>query len=768
MQPLILRLLVLLCASYFLWQQWQLLLPLQTRHYISEIQLGLKPGEERILGQKELGAPAAEERHIRIDRDTVGNWRLTNIAVNRAVDITDHKGVTKRLRHWPLAKGMEFRILQTRYEVLEAGPNNLKLQTQDGKFWQYDGYQLAADIDKTQAACPDLSWQARWLGNLHSTWNSVLPAVLTIHQPLSIGGNAPCGPRLTQKDIPDDAARIHWQRKGQHWVLHAQELPSTHLCMLPCADGEGLHTQTAPLEQINSITIGRTSYKLTVANETLILHAKSRSAWVEAPPPQQSHNIIIKTAHPKIWVWDSPSSPLLTLALALLFCALTAAYIQRALGTRLKHADNALLLSAGVAGATLGLLFHLSDIGIGWGLVLLTLSTAGVVLLVPAHGIAGIAWGSAIILLLWGLAAQAQLGVSMNDTGDLRFYRNGLGIGTFVLSIILCKQGWPHPLSDDAREKAVVFLAITAFIALIAQACFGSEAGLWGIQPLEIGFIALVLLTAQAGTRIMALSNSHLASKGFPFNTVLLSALLVTLFMAFMAISLLIVKDFSPLALLVGFGIGILLALSHANKLIALVTLSLAAIFIALISWAYLYGFEHAHNLGLYIDRLEVWQHPEQHPHSGAQLQQAWSLILSGHAPGGASLNPWRVPAIQNDFMPSAFIALNKAPTAMLLVSLQMLMITAVLASASQLLTRIPNDNAEQRNYRHFLFFALWGLGFVLLGHIVISWGTNLGFLPVMGQPMPFLSAGGSLLVFVLLPLYLLLQSMEEISIPRQ
>jgi cell division protein FtsW len=35
----------------------------------------------------------------------------------------------------------------------------------------------------------------------------------------------------------------------------------------------------------------------------------------------------------------------------------------------------------------------------------------------------------------------------------------------------------------------------------------------------------------------------------------------------------------------------------------------------------------------------------------------------------------------------------------------------------------------------------------------LLSWGTNLAILPVMGQPMSFLSAGGSHLLFFLLPL---------------
>ena len=38
-------------------------------------------------------------------------------------------------------------------------------------------------------------------------------------------------------------------------------------------------------------------------------------------------------------------------------------------------------------------------------------------------------------------------------------------------------------------------------------------------------------------------------------------------------------------------------------------------------------------------------------------------------------------------------------------------------------------------------------------GHFLLSWGTNLAIFPVMGQPMSFLSAGGSHLLFFIFPL---------------
>ena len=49
--------------------------------------------------------------------------------------------------------------------------------------------------------------------------------------------------------------------------------------------------------------------------------------------------------------------------------------------------------------------------------------------------------------------------------------------------------------------------------------------------------------------------------------------------------------------------------------------------------------------------------------------------------------------------------------------------------------------------------FTLGGGAAFVAGHLLLSWGTNLAILPVMGQPMSFLSAGGTHLLFFLLPL---------------
>lgn len=52
-----------------------------------------------------------------------------------------------------------------------------------------------------------------------------------------------------------------------------------------------------------------------------------------------------------------------------------------------------------------------------------------------------------------------------------------------------------------------------------------------------------------------------------------------------------------------------------------------------------------------------------------------------------------------------------------------------------------------------FSFFLVLGLGFNLFLHVIINISMNLGLLPIIGIPLPFLSYGGSFLIFTFISL---------------
>ena len=76
------------------------------------------------------------------------------------------------------------------------------------------------------------------------------------------------------------------------------------------------------------------------------------------------------------------------------------------------------------------------------------------------------------------------------------------------------------------------------------------------------------------------------------------------------------------------------------------------------------------------------------------------------------------------------------------------------------------DDDAATRLRRTRMGFIFQA--FHVLPHLTLAWGTNLAMFPIMGQPMSFLSAGGSHLLFFICPLLafnaISAQSLEEKS----
>jgi cell division protein FtsW len=112
------------------------------------------------------------------------------------------------------------------------------------------------------------------------------------------------------------------------------------------------------------------------------------------------------------------------------------------------------------------------------------------------------------------------------------------------------------------------------------------------------------------------------------------------------------------------------------------------------------------------------------------------------------------IPAVQDDFAPSFFLNRHGLVAALALWTLQALLLAGLLqgAAAAYALSLQARD-FRMAWLRRFRCFALCGGAAFVLGHLVLSWGTNLAIFPIKGQPMSFLSSGGSHLLFFICPL---------------
>jgi cell division protein FtsW len=242
------------------------------------------------------------------------------------------------------------------------------------------------------------------------------------------------------------------------------------------------------------------------------------------------------------------------------------------------------------------------------------------------------------------------------------------------------------------------------------------------------------------------------------------AVVLVMLYLAIVAAALLLVRDFSPMALMALWCVGMILALVTAvrSRGLALALLFMGALALPLFWLGQADALVQLQAQGVYGDRLEVWLHPLLHPHSGDQFLRAQNLMVGSGLLGQEEINGWRVPAAQDDFMASVVAARHGLMGLGGILAGQVCFVMLLLLVAHQQLAhaRMARDS-RQRLGHVFRFYALYGGAFILLGHALLSFGTNLGYLPVMGQPLWAISHANSLRLLFVLPLLLLVQTGE-------
>jgi hypothetical protein len=113
--------------------------------------------------------------------------------------------------------------------------------------------------------------------------------------------------------------------------------------------------------------------------------------------------------------------------------------------------------------------------------------------------------------------------------------------------------------------------------------------------------------------------------------------------------------------------------------------------------------------------------------------------------------DPIHIPVVQNDFAAAYLIGRHGVGAAALLMSMQGAFLL-VLAYGYRRLRQTSDADSADGVVRHLLAVLIAGAGVLFLLHWTISWSNALGLLPVMGQPMTFLSYGISHHQFMALP----------------
>ncbi|SDF63470.1 MULTISPECIES: FtsW/RodA/SpoVE family cell cycle protein [unclassified Duganella] len=752
----------------------------------SAITIDLAAGNSIILGQRELAAPQTDRHHLSLRRDANGSWLLRNLSASGQVVLIRESG-DQRLGSAALQGLQRFQIDGAVFDVHAASDREVSF-TRDGQEWRYDGAVLYRN-GRQQPGCPESRLSTRVL----AVWNRIMPLPLTIARPLSFGGNLYCDNRLGLAQVAPGAAQI--ARVNGSLQLsggnpdgdRAAVLVSSH------AGQQDLRTQEASLAGVTAIAVGRTRFHLNASEDQLVLQPSRHVKLFSEPELKLPSQVSWQWQQRSLW--SGAHADAIWIGLAICAAAMTISAIARASAGTAGRRSDALARratstqadrSGGRTAWACALLATVSMLLVGLVALIsqragdppsaacsLLLGASALLMWLALPGRLTLATAAGAILLAAGLLAQLELGLAAPESSWLRFYQKsaamlaiGAGLGGLLRLWAQHQAARGTHLAQRNIEWILALFAAIALAALAAQVLWGDETGVFDLQPVELAKLALTALTAHCLALRFNWHNGpqRLADHSARWLQLIAPALL---FLALLGLALVQVDDFSPLILLLVWstGIGLAYALAAGNRMLAVLIAASALLAVATIAYLRLAGTDDLIRWGFYADRFLVWLNPAEHPHTGQQLLLGARAVGEGgwfgtdhwlglRTLGQAAGNVVNIPAVQDDFAASFFLNRHGLLGGLLLWTVQAAFLTGIVLAA----LHAYRAGTQARNFRHawlgrFRYFALSGGAAFVFAHFLLSWGTNLAIFPIMGQPMSFLSAGGSHLLFFLCPL---------------
>ncbi|QOY96308.1 FtsW/RodA/SpoVE family cell cycle protein [Massilia sp. UMI-21] len=755
--------LALLCAL-------QLLATLRAppRYLPAALTLRVAPGESVSLGRAELAAPRAAARQFTVGRDAAGRWWLRNTspaqdAVLVRADERLHSGSVV------LAAGQRLQAGATVFDVLAAGEDRTRLR--DGRHdWEYDGALLLRD-GRAQPACPDAGTAAR----LSGWWNRFAPGFLRFQRPLVFGGHLDCGNRLAVAGLETGKLILARSASG---TLALKVRGAQPVLLQDQGSWVDAARRAHPLAGVSAIAVGRTRFAVSSEGDSLRLRPSRQVALFAQPKAELPAGVQWQWAQRALWRLPAPSAAACCAALGVFLLAGAAGL--RIGGAVRDAAGLARLLASCLIPALALMLLPMQRSGVlsgsGWTLLLAWAALWHALLWPRRPSWLGVV---AVLLLGAGLLVQLELGLGAHDTAWLRHVdTSGILLAAGLpLGLLLLDGAARGALSRPAAEWLLVVLALVALAGLLLQVMFGDETGVFDIQPVEFAKLALAALSAHC-LALATGTDAIRARRGWRDGLRMLAPAL--LFVLLLAVALVQVDDYSPLILLLVWAAVTLLAwcLASGRRRQAACVAGLCCVFLG--AAAALQSTGAALNGGFYAERFQVWADPGAHPHTGQQMLLGARAVAAGGwlgadgllgaaSLGGPAGDALHIPAVQDDFAPSFLINRHGLLGGLLLWALQAALLAALLhAAASAWRAACGAGDFRRAWLGRFQCFLLSGGAAFLGGHFLLSWGTNLALFPIMGQPMSFLSAGGSHLLFFICPLLAFgmasVQSFEEMS----
>ncbi len=773
---------------------------------------------ETRLGYHELGQykgyNSADLQHLKARFDPQQGWLLSNISPKKKAIAVSNKAEF-RLKRWSLKQGDIITIGRYTLQVdaLNAtDARQLRLRCtnctqnkrENERVVEWQQTHLSA-TEANFAACPDNTV----IDRLQQQWQQYRQQTRTL---FTLGGSVQCHHRW-KLPIPLASAKIIWQQ-GQYWLVPLRHDIDFRF-QRQQGEEQSLNDLETPVvftndkgerEVIKKLIIGRTHYTVTRDEKALILtpdqrlHLFAESLANQTQGANNDRITINADWHKVSWIGAITAVPTFAKLLQwgtikrfllVLLVLLTLSYL---LATVLHAWCNQGQIRAKTTVTSLFAQLSVSAIGFSVGfalvgenlillLLLMALSWSFVSTLLWRNqyftafgGLGG--WFYFIILLLAGigLLIQVQLAAGAMNSHWLRFPQGymvfllacAMPLSFIALTPANALQGiwrWLARAKESTIKGFYHLFLLLLVLLLIMQVASGTETGLGFLQPIEFIKLLLVIVLAKMTldfneTRMMSENIHHRLLRRFTLGIAVLLVIYLSVIFG--------VRDFSPLLIIATLLMAYAwIIVRHPVKPRFSSIWKARGLFIIfpLVLLVSLGTYLHADpdswlaNAFPQTERFKIWSEPWNYPDLGKQLQLSLEWVHEGGWLGndwfgrnGAILN---LPAVQDDFILAFLLYKGGGLIGLLLLITQMAWLMVQFSLVNALLTQLPNER-EQRLSQALLAYILYGLAWMQLLHWLISWGNVLGFMPIMGQPMTWLSIGNSHLMAIALPSMLL------------
>ncbi|MCK5810689.1 MAG: FtsW/RodA/SpoVE family cell cycle protein [Cocleimonas sp.] len=758
------------------------------------------------LGQHK-GANSAEKEHLNISK-THQQWLLKNVSSAKRVDIRTSAVDTRYLRRAALETGDLLQFNTFKIVVKQADDQQLilyDLRKKQTIVW--NGSELLVNQKSGFNAC-ERQGLRRFLGGI-SDWLHWKIRAFNPQQTLrlfTLGGQVHCTTRWEQTDLPPDAIRFYWQN-GHYWMGPGSE--PTRVFIYRKGKKQDLNYLTLPTVgkegSVKRLILGRTHYLLNenpkvltlkpIANQQVFQVAhlddaktdEEREAFLKKENEEKQRlkaladKGIILVYQKDSWIGNSVTAAPFGLRSLLLFAILLIVSIAYVLilnsekkATQGRSHIGSLLILSGISFTLVWAAFAWrGDLGaslaILWGSALwatLLLAMQG-----KLRGISSLLWFSALLIAGIGTLTLTQLAAGSDNTRWLRYAFGNIFIVSLTTSTIALLALMPLQALNGIwlllirhQSKLIVWLKAlvigSVVFLLLMQFAIGTEQGIWSIQPVEVAKLLIIIIAAHALWHLKMLRSIN--SRHYRENPLARIILFLWVLFAFIMISLLIavgVHDYSPTLIVMALMAAFLWrAIPHPVRKLPIATWTIRSITILLplmvvIGFA-LWFYQHPPDYDSSIpqaERLRIWSNPELYPEASSQLLNSLARIGQGGWYGtgwfGNNGSAMQIPAVQDDFIAAFLLNHFGGVVGLLLLSMQLLWIGTLFSISEKLTYRQPNQ--ELYAAHNVLGNILFGLTWIHLLHWLISWGNVLGLMPIMGQPMTWLSAGNSHLMAI-------------------